>query len=225
MGTYGWDWVGRIRNTIKYYHEATGRWRFVHSLYPGATPRVRHIGEVQLSKRERYRFRLYLVRAYKPRIGRPPKRGPIGQATTLYRRLHKAPWLLATSLPHTKQAGRRIKQMYAQRMQVEETFRDLKCHRWGFGLRYARCRSASRLEQLLLIGSLASLVLWVTGLRAQATNLARHFQANTTRRRAVLSVVFLGQQVLLRPPDETGLGGLTQALTTLKTLIRKGAFA
>jgi hypothetical protein len=44
-------------------------------------------------------------------------------------------------------------QLYRQRMQIEETFRDLKCHRWGFGLRYARCNSAARLEVLLLLGA------------------------------------------------------------------------
>ncbi len=42
-------------------------------------------------------------------------------------------------------------QLYAQRTQIEETFRDLRCHRWGFSLRYARCHTAARLEILLLL--------------------------------------------------------------------------
>src|SRR5882672_2723955 len=97
---YGWDWVGRIRNKIKYYREQTGRWRFTDSLYPEATTSPRYVGEVALSRRHRYLFRLYLVRAYRARVGRPPRRGPKKPNTTMYRRLHKAPWLLATSLPH-----------------------------------------------------------------------------------------------------------------------------
>ena len=40
----GWDWVGRIRNRIKYLRPETGRWCFINSLYRQATPRVRHIG-------------------------------------------------------------------------------------------------------------------------------------------------------------------------------------
>jgi hypothetical protein len=36
-------------------------------------------------------------------------------------------------------------------MQIEETFRDKKSHRWGFGLHYARCNNGRRLEVLLLI--------------------------------------------------------------------------
>jgi hypothetical protein len=72
---YGWDWVGRIRNKIKYYRESTGRWCFTDSLYPQATTSPRYVGEVALSRRHRYQFRLYFVRAYKPRIGRPNAAG------------------------------------------------------------------------------------------------------------------------------------------------------
>lgn len=110
--------------TIKYYREDTGRWQYTDGLYRKATARVRHVGEVSLSPRHGYRFRMYLVRAYKPRIGRPPLTRPQGGRVRQYRRLHKAPWLLATSLPHDKGSCRRIKHFYAQRMQIEETFRD-----------------------------------------------------------------------------------------------------
>jgi hypothetical protein len=33
----GWDWVGRIRNKIKYYHTESGRWRYTDTLYKEAT--------------------------------------------------------------------------------------------------------------------------------------------------------------------------------------------
>jgi hypothetical protein len=219
---YGWDWVGRIRNKIKYYREETGRWCFTDSLYPHATVQPRYVGEVALSRRHQYRFRLYLVRAYTRRIGRPPRRGPTGRGTTMYRRLHKAPWLLATSLPHRAGAARRIKQLYAQRMQIEETFRDLKCHRWGFGLRYARCSGTKRLEILLLIAALATLVAWLVGITARSLQLHRHLQANTERRREVLSTFFIGRE-LTRHQDcalPLSLGSsLLHALHTLRLLV------
>jgi hypothetical protein len=191
----GWDWIGRIRNTIKYFKPETGRWCYVHSLYPEATPRARHLGERCLSKRHRYWCRLYLVRAYRRGPGRPRHRKSYGTNDGLYRRLHRAPWLLATSLPHTRGATKRIVRAYTQRMQIEETFRDLKNHRWGFALRYARSTNTRRLEMLLLVAMLASFVLWLIGLAARAKHLDRHFQANTERRRAVLSVPFLGHQL------------------------------
>lgn len=219
--SYGWDWVGRIRNMIKYYREETGRWCFTDSLYKEATPRVRHLGEVRLSRRHQYRFRMYLVRAYKARLGRPPRRKKYFR--TLYRRLHRAPWLLATSLPHRKGSARRIKQLYALRMQIEETFRDMKSHRWGFGLRYARCSDARRFEILLLIGALATLVLWLVGISGQVRNWSRRLQANTERRRRVLSTVFVGQQLLLRPDLNFTLEELSVALRELRLWIVKAS--
>ena len=82
--------------------------------------------------------------------------------------MHHTPWLLATSLPHHRGAGTRIKCIYAQRMQIEETIRDLKCHRFGFALRYARTKRAERLETLLLVAALASFILWLPGVSGGA---------------------------------------------------------
>lgn len=213
--SYGWDWVGRIRNKIKYYREETGRWCFTHSLYPLATPRPTYVGQVALSRRHQYRFHLYLVRAHNPRAQKR-NRGPIRGNTRAYRRLHRAPWLLATSLPHSSRSARKIKQLYAVRMQIEETFRDLKCHRWGFGLRYAHCYSAKRLEILLLIGTLGALVTWLAGLAGRAMDWARHFQANTERKRQVLSTFFIGRQLLARPTPLLAQA-LPGALSTLRS--------
>jgi hypothetical protein len=94
--SYGWNWIGRIRNKIKYFREQTGRWCFVKALYAQATTKMRYLGEVTLSRRHGYRFRLYLMRAYKPRVGRPSRRRPKHHLTTMYRQRHRAPWLLAT---------------------------------------------------------------------------------------------------------------------------------
>jgi hypothetical protein len=96
----GWDWVGRIRNKIKYFNEETGRWSFTNSLYKLATPMVRYLGEALLSRRFAYRFRMYLVRAHAPARGGRRKKAHRNPNAKLYRRLHRAPWLLATSLPH-----------------------------------------------------------------------------------------------------------------------------
>jgi len=216
----GWHWVGRIRNKIKYYDTSNGRWRYTHTLYEKATTRVQHIGEVSLSPRHGYRFHMYLVRAYKPSRGRPRygERAKSPHART-YRRLHKAPWLIATSLQHGPGSSRRIKQLYALRMQIEETFRDMKSHRWGFGLSYARCDDGRRLEVLLLIAALASLVSWLVGLCGRALDWSRRLQANTERRRAVLSTVFIGRQLLRRSILDLPATALDNALADLRTLI------
>lgn len=217
--SYGWDWIGRVRNKIKYYREETGRWCFTDSLYSQATAKARYIGEVTLSRRYQYRFKLYLVRAYKPRVGRPPRRGPKKPNTTTYRKLHRAPWLLGTSLPHGRGSARRIKQLYSLRMQIEETFRDLKCRRWGFGLRYARCGAANRLEILLLLGTLGTLVVWLVGLAGRALQWHRSLQANTERKREVLSTFFIGRQLLRCRDRELVPPVMAHALLTLRSQV------
>jgi hypothetical protein len=212
----GWDWVGRIRNRIKYLKPETGRWCFIHSLYRQATARVRHIGVRCLSRRHQYWGRLYLVRAFRCRAGRPRKRRT---RRAKYRQMHQTPWLLATSLPHHRGAGTRIKRIYAQRMQIEETIRDLKSHRFGFALRYARSKRPERLEALLLVAALASFMLWLLGLAAADRQWARHFQANTERRRPVLSTVFLGQELWRNHRFKVRLAELFDALKHLKLLV------
>ena len=133
--------------------------------------------------------------------------------------MHRTPWLLATSLPHHRGAGIRIQRIYAQRMQIEETIRDLKCHRFGFALRYARTKRPERLEALLLIAALATLVLWLLGLAACDRQWTRHFQANAERRRPELSTVFLGQQVWRNRRFTVTLSELFEALKRLKFLV------
>lgn len=108
-------------------------------------------------------------------------------------------------------------------MKIEEGIRDTKNTRWGFALRDARSRDAERLGVLLLLAALGALACWLAGLAAEAHQWARHFQANTIRRRAVLSTVFVGRQLLasrrfhLRPTD------LRHALSELPGLVARYA--
>ena len=53
----------------------------------------------------------------------------------------REPLLLATSLQDPAPI---VVHMYSLRMQIEETFRDLKSHRYGWSLEDVRCRSAQR---------------------------------------------------------------------------------
>lgn len=195
----GWDWVGRIRDQINYWCDKTNQWLSTASLYPSATTSPRFVGKLLLGKiRASYHARLYLVRAHKPRVG-PARKEPRNQKNTAkYKKLHRAPWLLATSLPHQRHGARRIKRLYSMRMQIEETFRDLKSHRWGFALRYSYSREAKRLDILLLIGTLATLVTWLIGLAGRAAQWTKRLQANTERKREVLSTFFIGRQLMAR---------------------------
>jgi len=221
----GWDWVGRIRNKIKYLNEQTGRWCFTDSLYALATPVTRYVGNVLLSPRHGYSFGLYLVRAHAPARGGRRKSNNRRPNAKMYRKLHRAPWLLGTSLPFEPGAERRIKNLYSTRMQIEETLRDGKSHRFGFGLRYARSSSLHRIQVLLLLVALATLVLWLVGLAGRARNLARHLHANTVSDRLVLSTPFVGRLLLLRRLADFPSAALEQSLAQLRTLVSQPFYA
>lgn len=219
----GWHWVGRIRNCINYFCPDSQRWRSTHSLYKDATPRMRYLGLRTLARRRSYRCHLYLMRAYIRGPGGPKKRRNYGTNTQLYRILHRTPWLLASSLPHGRRSCTTIKRLYTQRMQIEENFRDLKSHRWGFALRYARTKRTERIESLLLIAALATLLLWLLGIAAKTRQWMRHFQANTIRHRNVLSIVFLGRSVAHNPPFRLNAIELLDAFRELQTMLLDNA--
>lgn len=215
---YGWDWIGRVRNEVK-YQLAGGAWAYTTALYPAATPTPRYLGCALLSRRQPYRCELYLVRQYRRGRGRPRKAHGQGATARRCRKLYKDPWLLATSLPHDRRAAQRVVKLYALRMRIEEGIRDTKNPRWGFGLHYARSCRAERLELLLLIAALGTLVCWLAGLTGEARQWMRHFQANTLHTRVVLSTVFLGRQLLTSLRFRVLWSELRQALNQLPLLV------
>jgi hypothetical protein len=192
----GWDWIGRIRNVVQYRADETANWKPTTSLYRSANATPRYLGWNWLSKRNPYGCYLHLYKAFNRGPGRPRKRTGKGTNSPKMRRQVREPWLLATSLPPKHWSARRVVRAYEKRMQIEETFRDLKSHRWGYGLQFARSRCPKRLATLLLVTTLATAATWLAGMAVKTKGWARHFQANTIKHRAVLSVFFLGRRIL-----------------------------
>ncbi|MDF4767183.1 IS4 family transposase, partial [Vibrio parahaemolyticus] len=120
----------------------------------------------------------------------------------IYSAATKEPWVLATNLPPSTRTPKQLVNLYAKRMQIEETFRDLKSPVYGLGLRQSRTNSPERFDIILLIALMLQLMFWLAGLHAQKQGWDRHFQANTVRTRNVLSTVRLGMEVLRRSDYE-----------------------
>ncbi len=131
-------------------------------------------------------------RKHKNRFGDPAENNYSRKKATGQRE----PWLLATSLPVTTKLAKKITRLYKLRMQIEEGFRDVKSHRFGLGLTYHRTSSVMRLQILLLLASLALIVLWLLGLATIASGHHYQFQANSIRHKRVLSIVFIGLQMI-----------------------------
>ena len=120
-------------------------------------------------------------RAYRIVIGAKPtkKRRRAG----FYERRALEPWLLATTI--RAELPRVIVDLYAKRMQIEETFRDTKNARLGWGLEHANSRSTQRQELLLLVATLAFAAAVLAGAAIEARGQASRHQANTVRDRRV----------------------------------------
>ncbi len=213
----GWDWVGRVRNLVKCRRAQHREWCDVRELYPRASSRAQELGEHWLAKKSPYRCRLVLVRSRRRASRGARRRLPVHH--TRAARRGRDPWLLATSLPCRDWPAGRIVQIYRRRMHIEETFRDLKNPRWGYGLEFARSRHCHRLENLLLVSTLATFATILVGLAARARRWTRRFQANTVSDRAVLSVFFLGRRVLKARHLPLGLHDLELALRNLPHLV------
>jgi hypothetical protein len=192
----GWDFVGRIRGTSKAV-TASGSTVTKQELYALASPTPRDCGSFRLFIRHQIPCRLVVIR--RRRRPGPKKPPPRNREERELRQAALDPWLLATSLAHVDAA--QVVALYAKRMQIEETFRDAKNHRFGWSLGTIRTASASRAANLLLIAALAYAAVTLIGMTVEQRGLHRAYQANTVKRR-VLSLFVLGLAVISRR-DET----------------------
>ena len=194
----GWDWVGRIRNRHYLRWTRGGRWFDAKRCYQIASARPQCLGEGVLTVRNQVTCQLVIYKD--PLKGRKHKNRLGDIAANVYSRKkaqsQREPWLLTTSLPPSATLAKKVVNLYRQRMQVEECFRDVKSHRFGLGLNYHRTSSAARLQMLLLIANLACIALWLIGLATVYRGQHYQFQANSIRHKRVLSIIFIGLQMI-----------------------------
>ena len=192
----GWDYVGRVRHLTRFFDGT--HWCSAQQLHQRATHRERSLGKL-LFPRQRPKARRLVLSKGRTSKGRKRKNklGKSGRTANdrRYQKGAREPWLLATSLSARPQ---RVVRLYALRAQIEQNYRDTKNHRWGWGLDQTRTRTLQRIEVLLLVASLAYLVQHSVGVAGERNQLHLRFQANTERKRRVLSCFVLGR-FLLQP--------------------------
>jgi hypothetical protein len=212
----GWDYVGRVRNRELLQWPSGGKWFANKRLHVRASCQAKALGGMWLSKRRPLWTQFYLYKGKtkgRVRRTRMGERCASGQSNRHAAR-EREPWLLVSNMARGSHAAKRVVRIFRTRMQIEESFRDLKSSRHGFALRENLGRRLERIANLLLIAALGVLATWLMGLHGYATNLHRGLQANTERRRRVLSVFFVGRRLLAKTTGVTGKE-LRQALRAL----------
>lgn len=196
----GWHYVGRFSCNVLLQVDGLCQWKEASSFWAQAKQNVPFdLGKVAMKRSAPIQSRCIVYKA-KPK-GRKGHRGSdrkgVHPAMSSYKRCQKRnrePWLLCTSI--IDNAASDIVQIYSTRMQCEEFFRDSKSHRFGFGFEDVLTRDPARITIILLLSALAHLVSLLVGRAAEQQGLERHFQANTVKKRRVISQVFLGTRIL-----------------------------
>lgn len=190
----GWDYVGRIRGE-KHYSVDGNVYQPIKTLHEKAKPLAEKLGEWYLTKRGAFKTHVYRVK--RALYGRKckTKGGEIrkNKEALSYSRRKREPWLLVSSL---ELDAKKVVEMYAKRMVIEGSFRDMKSKRYGLSLETSKTHKRKRKVVWLLLCALATLWMWVVGREAERQKYHHHFQANSLRKRRVLSFVYLGCQVI-----------------------------
>ena len=212
----GWDFLGRVRGTTTAIAPDGRSWS-KEELYVKAAIAAKDLGPFGLFAEQRIPCRLVLVRKRRKSGRRPPP--PKCKEDRELRQAALDPWLLATSVVDGD--ADYIVALYAKRMQIEETFRDAKSHRFGWSLEDVRTSCRRRAAVLLLLAALALVAVTVIGLSAEQRHLHRAYQANTVKRR-VLSLFTLACTILRRGDDP---GMTLELFCAALTLISRAASA
>jgi hypothetical protein len=163
-----YEWVGRIRNRDKVSAQGSVEWLGCKTLYPRATGRPQNLGSFAYAKSNPTPCRLVAFKkAAKGRHRRTAFGKRARSAQSLKSRAAQVePWLIAVSPGLAALSAKDVVALYAGRMQIEQTFRDVKNGQWGLGLKNSQTRKHKRLAILFLLGALITYALWLIGLAA-----------------------------------------------------------
>lgn len=192
--SYNWYWLSRIRQgkNIKINDKQIKVKEFIDSIdikakcYNDAAILVKRDHQCRIITKKNYtvstrKKSLKLPKNYNAHRGR-------------FSRSVTEPWILATNLPLEYKTVS-ILNFYKKRVQIEESFRDTKSHRYGLGARYARTKCIYRWGVKMLLASIVQIVLWVIGIIGHNKNFQKKIQANTVKDKKLFSYFHLGQLI------------------------------
>jgi hypothetical protein len=212
----GWHWVGRVRGRT-FVSVEPERWLPCKQWFARATAKPVALGAGQMVRARPVACALFLY--HRPPKGRSSKtlcgRRRRSRLSNKCADREREPWLLAASLSLTDRSALEIVNVYRTRMRIEQTFRVLKSHQFGFGFEDSRSRTAGRIAVLLLVNALAVFLAWIAGCLAHRRNLELQFQSHGNRKRRTMSVVTLGWMALAEGGVRLAHSELIEALRML----------
>lgn len=114
-------------------------------------------------------------------VGVTDRQCPVPAFVSVHAKNMKDAWFLATS--RSDLSASEVVKLYGKRFSIEETFRDLKDPRYGFGLSKTRIRSPMRRDRLIFLFAMAHALLTLLGAASERTGLDRKLKVNTVKKR------------------------------------------
>lgn len=226
LNKLGFAWIGRIRNQDKVCRQGTGTWIGCKELYKNAQSMARDLGKFLYARTNPTPCRLVLYKAEEKGRRRLTKSGLPARSRRSKKNSasQREPWLLAVSPALAQLHATAVVKIYAARMQIEQTFRDLKNAQWGMGLSNSQTKSVLRLAALLLIGALLTFALWLIGLAARSAGYQLRYGSRYKAQNA-LSILSLATHWLKdeHRPRLTSTS-IASALTELTSMVRSWEF-
>lgn len=192
----GWYWLVRIRQGKNIQIEPHAEWTSIKDFIPTIGLKSKCYPNAKIMKEHERNCRIVTVKKL-PKNRRKPQFTPRNDkaGNNAYRLAAKEPWILATNLP-TQYKTTQIINFYKKRMQIEESFRDVKSHRYGLSGRYISTTCVHRWGVKMLLASIVQIVFWIIGVIGHSQNFQKVFQANTVKDKKVFSYFYLGQLII-----------------------------
>ena len=198
----GWQWLGRLRNT-PYLKPAEvpnepSQWVSCKAMYEPATRAPRDLGHMQIVRGKPLTAH-GVLHAKSPQGRKHRNRQGVPARNSNSRKnaqREREPWLLMAS-PSLPLNARQLVTLYARRMQIELSFRDLKSHRYGQAFEDSLTRKGPRIEVLLLLSALAAFAAWLVGMACEARGIDQWLTPFRSKRR-LYSVMRLGREAWVR---------------------------
>jgi hypothetical protein len=211
----GWHAVGRLRHRTLIKVDGSD-WFDNRSLLTKASARAKRLDAVTMVASDPWIADIVMYK--KPPSGRVRlnRHGLRSRSHTSLKaeKREREPWLLVASCGLKHLTARQIVQLYAKRMQIEQSFRDLKCERFGCAFYYSLTRKPERIAMLLLIHALATFVAWLAALsQTAATALLQFGGIVSNRPRRHYSLLRIGWEALRRCDPNCSARALSDAFT------------
>ena len=201
IAAQGWQWIGRVRNRDFVRKTDTEAWQPAKLLYGQARAVAADLGTYESVRNRPLKCHLVLVkhapkgRKHRYASGKVKNNSTARKIASRYRE----PWLLSCSPSLGHLSAEAVVRLYAQRMRIEEEFRDTKNGVLGAGLSLSRSHGQQRLQALLLIGHIAQMAKRLIGEAAKSAQLHLQLMSTCRKDRAELSVMMLAKRVIDSP--------------------------